>query len=255
MNEINLSTNCPACGKSLSISADVDFKTLAPKVRSKLAPVGSAYVYHITSDQIKVFLTQKAKMYSPEVKVEVVPRYTEKKRRSEMEQHHAYASLRVAFSEHILEKKDTLGWYGKIGENDDNLKIIPSMFTNIIKLYKYNPEYVNAWVKNYKTLDRLEESFGMTEAYINDLRKYCQPQRVPTQNGESWIIFAASPEAIIQDMLTDVDSSKVNGTIKIQDVYQISKDIVEWIVYLYPQEIKLAENPHVKELLLGEVKK
>lgn len=254
MSSIALDVSCPDCKRNFRVQADVNPKLLAPNVRSKVQPVGSVLVYRINTDQMKEFIIQKSKSYCPDVKMEIVPRYCEKKRRKESDPHRSYASLRIAFSEHILEKKDDQGWFGKIGESPDSIRIIPSMFKNIIKLYQYDPKNIEEWTKSYKTMEELEDALGMNEAYINDLRQYSRPQRVTTSNGERWIIFAAAAENVLKDMLTDYKTNQVPGRIQIMDVYPISKENVEFLVYLYPEEIEYKEDPKVRAILLGEEK-
>lgn len=254
MSTIQMKVNCPKCNESFTVGANVDAANLAPAVHGKLKPAGSVLVYKITTDEMKIFITQKAKKYCPDVKVEMIPRYCEKKRRHKSEPHRAYASLRIAFSEHIIEKKDDLGWYGKIGESADNLRIQPSMFQNLFQMYRYDPKNIEAWLSNYKNLDELEDALGISEEYLKEIRMYARPQRVFTDNKESWIIFSAAAENVINDMLTDVNTQKLCGRIEIRDIYPISKDNVEFIVYVHPQEVKMSENPHVRQILTGEEK-
>lgn len=254
MSKVQLSTKCPQCGKELRIGAEVDASTLAPAVHGKLKPSASVLVYKISTDEMKVFITQKAKKYCPDVKVECIPRYCEKKRRHQSEPHRAYASLRIAFSEHILEKKDDLGWYGKIGESSESFRVQPSMFQNLFQMYKYDMKAIDAWLGSYKNLEELEEALGMTEDYIKELKMYAKPQRIMTNANESWIFFSAAAENVIADMLTDTNSQKVIGRIEIRDIYPISKDNVEFLVYVHPSEVKMTENPHVRQLLTGEEK-
>ena len=253
MSEVIINATCPKCGAELQLRTDVDTTTV-PTVRSKLEPIGTVSVYRISSEAIKAFITEKAIQYSPDVKIEVVPRYCEKKRRSEKEPRHSYASLRIAFSEDIVEQKTDEGWFGKIGESGDNVRIQPSIFQNMIKKYEYNQKDLEAWLKSYKNLEALEEALGMNEDYINDIKMYSKPQRITTQNGEKWIIFAAAAENVITDMLTDVTTGEVPGRIEIQTVYPLTKDIVEFIVYLHPAEMKYRDNPHVRQILTGEQK-
>ena len=55
-------------------------------------------------------------------------------------------------------------------------------------------------------------------------------------------------------MLTNPATNTVDGRIEIHDVYQIDKDVVEYIIYLHPQEIEYKENAHVRQILLGKEK-
>lgn len=256
MQEIKLGNNCPHCGNKVVFGTSVPNNPLelAPEVRGKIKPAGSIFVYKISSEEIKAFITEKAKKYVPDVKVEVVPRYCEKKRRRNTEPHHSYASLRIAFSDNAIEKKEDLGWYGKIGESTGNVRVIESLFKEIIQRYQYNRKEIDSWMKSYKTLEELEDGLGMTEAYINDLRMYSTPQRVQTTDRESWIIFSAAAENVIKDMLTSQVTNRLPGRIQIQDVYPITKDIVEFCVYLNTSEVQMRENPHVRQILMGEEK-
>lgn len=254
MAKVNLSVNCPDCNKDFMVQADLTSADLAPTVRSKINPIGDILVYKITSEDIKQFIIQKSKKYVPDAKVEVVPRYCERKRRRDSEPHRSYASLRIAFSDSVVEKNEDAGWYGKIGENDGNVRIVPTLFKEIISRYQYNKKDIEGWMKNYKTLEDLEENLGMNEAYLNDLKMYATPQRILTTNNEPWIIFSAAAENVISDMLTDPTNNEPIGRIQIQDVYPISKDIVEFLIYIHPLEMKLKENPHVRQILLGEEK-
>lgn len=254
--EASTQVTCPKCNANIDAVFEIpnDPVFLAPETRGKIKPVGSIFVYRISSDQIKSFIIEKTKKIVPNAKVEVVPRYCEKKRRSETEPHHSYASLRIAFSEDVVEKKDDLGWFGKIGESGAGTKVVESLYKDIIARYRYNKGEVESWLKNYKSLEKLEESFGMTEAYIADLLNYVTPRRIVTNTKESWIFFSAAAENVISDMLTCYKTNKPAGKIRIQDVYPISKDNVEFLVFVSPNEIEYKENPNVRKILLGEEK-
>ena len=226
---------------------------LAPTVRGKLTPAENIYVYRVTSEEIKQFIIQKAKKYVPDVKVEVVPRYCERKRRKSTDPRRSYASLRIAFSNEVIEKNSDQGWFGKIGENGSNVRVVNSLFNNLIRMYQYNKKEIDSWLKSYKTLEELEETLGMTEAYINDLRMYATPQRIKSNN-EDWIIFSAATENVLTDMLTDVETGKVPGKMIIHDIFRISEDIVGFEIHLYPENRVMKEDPHVRQILLGEEK-
>ena len=94
----------------------------------------------------------------------------------------------------------------------------------------------------------------MTEQYISKLRQFCTPQRVPTNNKEQWIIFSAAAENVIYDMLSDPSTNTPSGRIQIQDVVQVSKDVVEFIIYVHPSEMRLKEDPFVRKIMMGEEK-
>lgn len=254
---IKIVTECPACKTPVSLTAEVDPIQTAPKIRGEIPPVGSIFVYKISSEQIKQFIINKARAAedAKDVKIEVVPVYTEKRRHRDGEPHKSYASLRIAFSEEGLEQKtEDQGWFGRIGNTSTNMTIVKSLFDDIVTKYKYNRKEVEKWLNSYKTLEKLEENLGITEKFVNDLLLYCTPQRIVANNKENWVIFAAAAENVIADMLTDPKTHVPVGRIQIQDVYQISKDVVEFIVYLHPADMKLKEDPHVRKILMGEEK-
>jgi len=255
MSQVKFSSVCPECGKDILLSADIpDTSKPYPRVRGGLEPVGDILVYRISSEQIKEFLIQKARHYVPDVMMTIVPRYIEKKRRNNNDPHRSYASFRIAFSDHVIEKKQDLGWFGSIGENGSNVKLHDGIMKGMIDKYKFNLKNVEAWLKSYKILENLEDSRGITEPYINDIRQFATPRRIIAENNEPWIIFAAAAENIINDMLTDVNTGKINGRIHIHDIYPISNEIVEFVVYIHPSQMKTRENPHVRQILLGESK-
>lgn len=259
MSKINLSADCPECGNSILITADIpdapaNGNGSYPKVRGGVEPTATILEYRISSEDLKKFIIEKARQYVPDVRMQVVPRYCEKKRKSNFDHHRSYASLRIAFSENVIEKNQDLGWFGSIGENGSNLRLHQGIMKGLINKYQYNRKEVESWLKNYKTLEELEEAFGMTEAYINDLRMYTVPQRIKAGESESWIIFAAATENVIKDYLTDTTTNKIPGRIEIKDVYPVSKDIVQYVVYIHPEQTQVRENPHVRQILLGEEK-
>lgn len=252
MSEVTIQATCPKCGEALTLKADIP-TAAAVQVRSKAEPVGSIQVYKITSEQMKEFIIAKAKKYCPNVKMDIVPRFTERKARKN-EPHRAYASLRIAFSEEIVEKKEDLGFYGKIGESNLAPRIQPSIYQNLIRMYGYSPKEIDEWTHSYKNMEELEDGLGITEAYLEDLKRYATPRMIESNDNQKWIIFSADAANVIADMLTDITTNEVAGRIQIQDVYQISKDIIEFIIYVHPKTMKLKENPHVRQILLGEEK-
>ena len=251
--KIRLAAVCPKCGQNMTLEADVDVSNSSPQVRSKLQPIGQIQVYRITSDQIAEFVIAKAHKYAPNANIDVIPIYTEKKHHKN-EAHRAYASMRIAFSEDVIEKKDDLGLYGKIGESDDSIHFQPSIFTNLVKMYSYKSDDIRNWLKSYKTMEDLEDTLGITESYLNEIKMFAKPRYVTDFDNTKWIIFAAAAENIIQDMLTDINTGTVPGKLIIQDVYQISSKVVEFIIYIHPEKMKFKENSHIRQILLGEEK-
>lgn len=254
MKKVTINTDCPICHNDLTIHADVKPTAIAPNVRGKINPIGSIFVYKISSEELKHFIIRKAKEYVPEIKCEVVPRFCEKKKKKEKEQHHSYASLRVAFSENCIEESSTgNSWFAKFG-NAEGIKIMDSLMKGLINKYKYDKRVISKWLEDYKVMEELEQGFGMTEAFLNDIKMYATPRLAESTAKENWVIFAAAPEKVIEDFLTDADDNKLPGRIEIKDVVSINKDIVEFLVYMYPGDIKTDENIHVRQILHGEEK-
>lgn len=256
MAEYKVQVTCPECGKDVTCGVDIPTTTLSskPDVRGKIDPVGNILVYRITSEELKQFIIRKARKYVPDAKVEVIPRYCEKKNPRKTEPHRSFASLRIAFSENVMEQKDDNGWFGKIGDTGSHVRVVKGLFENIIQMYKYDPKEINQWLSSYKVLEELEEMFGLTEPYIRDLQKYSTPCRVKTTDNQYWIIFSAAANKVIKDMLTEIHTNTPIGRIQIQDIHPISKDMCEFIVYVHPEDMKLQENPHVRQIMLGEEK-
>ena len=245
MSEKILSVACPNCKGEFNV--EVPF----PQVRSLIKPVGVIPVYRISSDEIKQFITKKAKFYKPETKVEVITKYCEKKN---SDPHRGYASLRIGFSDDVIEQKANAGWFEKLGEASSNVRFIEDIFIGMIQKYQYIKKDLEDILSNYKNLEQVENQLGMTEAFIEDIKMYTTPRRVPTNNKESWIIFSARAEKVIEDMLEDPDTDTVSGKIEIHDVYPINKDVVEFIVYVHPAEMKSQENPYVRSIMIGNSK-
>lgn len=251
---------CPNCSQQSLLQANVDPidlgvtpKDLVPEVRSRILPVGDITVYRITTDQMKQFIIEKTRKLVPDVKIEIAVNYCEKKKREKNEPHRSYASLRMAFSHHILKKHENDGWFGRVGESSGNVDIINSMFQTIIQRYQYDRKSLEKWIHSYKHLEELEENLGMSEKYIQELREYASPRRVNVAGSrDCWVIVNAAVENVIRDMLSNPTTDRPNGRLQIMDTYLISKDVAEVLVYVHPYETQLKENPEVRKILSGE---
>ena len=247
----NIEMKCPNCKKDLNV--ELSEEMMYPDVRSRIKPTAIIREYRINSNEIAEFISKKAKFFRDDIRTEVAVRYCEKKKN---EQKRSYASFRIAFSEEVTEHKTDNGWFEKIGENESNVRIINDVFVGMIEKYRFDKKYLDDVLSNYKAMEKLENRLGMSEAYLNDVRHFAIPRRVPIDDGSksAWIIFSARAEKIIEDMLENPDTNKVDGRIIIKDVIQQSKDIVEFVVHVHPNEITMNENPYVREILLGDKK-
>ena len=252
MSEKVLSVECPYCKKELNVELPASLPSVENKTRALLKPVGRIAVYRITTDEIKTFVQQKANFYKEGIAVEATVRYCERKNSNP---HRGYAFFKIAFNENALERNQQAGWFEKIGENSDNVRFINDIFVGLIKKYSFDKDGINDLLSNYKRLEKVEEMFGLTEAILSEIRELATPKRIISNNaGENWIMFSARAEKIIEDMLENPDTDKVDGSIEIHDVHPISKDNIEFIVYVHPKEMKSSENPYIRKILSGEIK-
>ena len=238
---------CQNCKEEFPVTAPF------PIVRSLIEPIGEIKVYRITSEEIKHFLIQKAKFFKPASRLELVVTYCEKKN---SDPHRGHASLRIAFSDDVIEKKAGAGWFDRMGEGEGNIRFIKDVFAGFIQKYQYDRKSLDDILSDYKKLEALENKLGITEQFIEDVKLYCTPRRITTATKESWIFFSARAEKVIEDMLENPETDSVRGRVDIDGrVFPINKDVVEFIVYVHPNETKSSENPLVRQLLLGKGKK
>lgn len=250
---------CPFCHKDiiLNIPRPDDPCELAPVLAAdKLRPVSNIYVYKISSDQIKEFVLNKVREYSPNASMELVSKYCERKRTKKNEPRHSYASFRIAFSEDVIKKDNSDGsWFASLGESESGgISYVNSKLGELVDRYRYRRRDVDNWLKSYKSMEELENGLGMTEVFISDIKKFSTPQRVKTVDHRDWIMFAAEPLSIIKDMLADGETHQPTGAVKIVDVYPISKEVVEFTVHVVSKEVDLKENRHVRQILSGDEK-
>lgn len=243
---------CEHCHKPTHVTAELpsDPIALAPEVESYMHPTSLKYVYRVTIDDIKRFLLTKARLLVPGIKLEVVGVYCERKTKNK-DDHRAHAYVRVAYSSEAVEKNEDLGWYGRLGDRTSNVSIVKDLSKFMIDKYKYDRREIDKCIKDYEYMEILEESFGMTENYLSNLRSFCTPRGLKATDNTLWVIVAANPAKIFEDMLANSDDHTLHGEVKIQDVNMISKDNVEFTVYYDPYAIQAKDDPNVVKLLLG----
>ena len=240
---------CANCNKQYVL------ETTGPPVRSLMEPLGEILIYRITSDDMRIFLTELINVYAPGTLLELVPYYCQKQKakrdKNSNVREGGYASLRLAFSEHILERPRNKTFYTKMGESQATPKFIESVLSNFIRKFEYSKKMLDELIDDYRAQEELENRYGMTQADLRNIRDFAKPVPMPTINGDNWIIFQARPELIIKCMLENPDTGEVDGAIDISDrVYPVSKGVVEFIVHVHPEETSAVGNPLVREMMM-----
>lgn len=270
MEKINVPIECPECGREIIVELDPaklladnqpstvtnysDPLMLAPNIRGDIRPVGIPYRYEITSEQIKAFIIDTVKAFCPNAQMEIHPRYCEKKKQKPGEIHRSYASFMIAFSNHVQEGYGKDGWFERLGESSD-VQFIKSIKSYIIDKWSYDKKQIDSILNSYKKLERFEDGLGMSEAFINEIRQFSIPRSIKVADSkDSWIFFMASPEKILYDFFSDPKTKKLKGNLKVTDIVPISKDIIKYIITFDPYVATTTENPHVRQILSGELK-
>lgn len=255
MVEINVPINCPKCGKETLAGIKADPRIFAPKIRGDKMPDSVPYRYHVTSEDIKEFILKTARTYVPEVEMDIFTRYHEKKiRKGSNEPHRSYAFFKMAFSYHVIKDYNN-GWFQQLGQAGNNVQICDSMMKGLIDRWKYDIKDINKILKSYENMEQLEDTFGITDEFIIDLKEFAVPKGVRVKGGKDiWVFFSASPEAILHDYFTDKTTNKVAGKLSIKQPTMISKDIIDYEVTLDPYIAESAINPHVRQILAKEEK-
>ena len=247
---------CPYCQKAIGVETNQE---PAPFVRSRITPLGNIKVYRISTEQMKEFLQLKLNKIKEGTKIDLIANsseiFTKRKKNKDPKIKHK-GSIRIAFSHHIIEGSDECDWFTKAGESETNPTILNTVLKNVIQKYSYDRKELGDALNNYKELERLEETYGLTEDFLKEIYAYSLPRAIPAPAmNETWVLFSAMPEKIISDMLENPETNRVEGYIEINDVYPISQGVLEYIVYVHPAEMRLTEHPLVRELLLGGDKK
>lgn len=251
-NEVTFEISCPHCAKGVRVNAPIDPISCAADVRAGIKPAGAAYIYQITSDMIENFIQQKARQFSPDIKVVCTPISTkEPKNPNARKDKKRYAFIKVAFSDAALEQKNG-SWYEKIAES--NIRMIPELFATIVSKYKYDRDTVSKWLKDYRFMEYLEAFFGITTDLLEEIKDGTVPKMINGNDGSRWIYFSASPEKIIMDMLSEVGKETPAGRMEITNTTVIAKGQIAYTVNVYPNELPVNENAHVRSILMGDQK-
>lgn len=252
-NEMKFGAVCPTCGTSMELSASVNPIECASPVRAGINPAGVAYIYQITSDQIESFIQRKARQFVPDIKVVCTP-ITPKEPKNPNARHERkrYAFIKVAFSDAALQQNNCASWYEKIAEN--GIRMVPELFGKVVSKYKFDRDTVSKWLKDYRFMEYLEAFFGITGDILEEIKDGTVPKMINGNDGSRWIYFAAAPEKIIMDMLSEVGTESPAGRMEIVGTTVIAKGQISYTVNIYPNEIPIMENSHVRSILMGDQK-
>lgn len=220
-------------------------KRRQPYNRADIKPRAMIKVFTINSEQIKKFIKDKTRFFAPESNVETIITFCKRSKSSTK----GYASARISFSDDVITKSSRdQSWFDRLGEQS-NVRFIDSIYNHIIAKYRYDRKEIDKILNNYKLMSKMEDEFGVSEQFMNDIKCYITPKKIniPSIN-RSCVIFSARVEAIIEDMLSNPATGKVDGTIEIKEVYE-NKDTIHFTIYLHPEKSNSNINPLVKELV------
>lgn len=272
VDKITVTTVCDSCNKQLDlevpISADVlDIKAsdigldnLAPDLEAGwLKPKEEILVYKVNTKDIEKYLTIKSKIVDPNIKLIVDSTYISREKRFSGKANHAYSSLQLTFSTNAIKSnKYGEGWPYEYEYDNGRVILIDSLMDNIIRRYSYNRKELIELTKPKKFDKRydLEQKLSIDDKYLKQLIHFSIPRVVEnTTTGNKVVIVVLSPELVLKDMFREMGKNhKSSGLIDIKSVNFISEGIVEYLIHLYPGKSELRENPHVRQILLGERK-
>lgn len=218
------------------------------KNRAKRSPDSIIEEYRITTEEIERFIAAKAFHYKEGLKIKLAPELWERK--GNQGNGRKYAMLKLTLSDAALEQfgQETSIVRQMIAENS-NVRFVTEVWEAIIKKYSFNRQQLESIRKSYKTMDRLEDTLGINEDNLKRLIAFSQPRMVNVGN-EKWIILAIRPEAVIEDMLSDINSGKINGQIEIVNITSITKDNVEYQIHLHTgEDTSSPVNPELIKML------
>jgi hypothetical protein len=249
--KINFKTVCPKCQTKLSLDPDLEDVLPSPKLRSNHKPATELLVYKETTETIKQFLTEKCRAYAPDINIELITRYNERKNRKneDWEPHRGYAYfiLCMTANEAMTPESDDL--YTRIAsEGRDNVSLISEIRHHIKDKYKWDINWVKAALNDYKVMTKLEESLGLTPAMLAEIKQFSEP-RVIKSNNVAWVEVAISVEKVLADMFTDV-TTKNTVPFMIRDVRPISENNIQYEIHVDPYGKKSVEMDQSISMLI-----
>ena len=211
-----------------------------PYTRANLTPVSNILYYKITSTQMEEFVKQKAEYYNSGTSVVFHVQYLEKKV-SRINCAQKAASVVLGFNENIIQKKTEEDIFRGMFITNENVKYVDSIFVNMIKKYQYDKYHLENIINNYKLMENIENRLGINQSFLKRICTFATPRVVEDNNGgveRRIILFAANPEKIIKDMLSDPETGEPIGAIEIRSIDRVSDNLYNWVVYVHPIEAK-----------------
>jgi hypothetical protein len=232
-NKINFKTVCPKCQTKLSLDPNLEDVLPSPKLRSGHKPTSELLVYRESTETIRQFLIDKCRAYAPDVNIQLITRYSEKKSRKANEPHvsYAYFILCMTANEALAEESDDM--YIRLGsEGRNNLSFISEIKKHIIDKYSWDYRWVHDTLNSYKDVEKLENQLGITPTMLAEIGKFCDPSIIKSNN-VAWVEVAISAEKVLNDMFMDMSTQKTIQY-KIIDTRLISETNVEYLIHVDP---------------------
>lgn len=228
---------------------------LKPPVRCSLPASGLIRIHRITSDHMKRYVGAVLRKCNKDTQLEMEVKIFNRKKYKDDNGSIPYTILHFALSDDVVEKSADRKWIEHIVDSGVTPRFTENVFQNVIKRFGYNIKELKNIANNYKAMDKIYEKFGLVEEDIGKLIELSIPKRIVTNREGGWVTFAASPEAVISDMLINPCTGKPDGRIHIVSITPISNSMVEYLVYVYINEYDVIENNEVKQIMKSELNK
>jgi hypothetical protein len=252
--KITLKTMCPRCKSPLSVEVDSNDVTQIPKLRSKHQPISNVLIYKETTETIKQFLTDKIRSYAPDVSIELLTRYSERKHRDDDEPHRSYAYFILAMTANEVLTAESDDLYIRLGsEGRDNLSFVSEIKNHVINKYRVDKQWLIDTTRSYKKMEKLEVSLGLNQNMISEMLKFSNPSIIKS-NGTAWVELAISAEKVLDDMFYDRTTNQTLNY-KINDIKPISDNNVQYDIRVDVAAKKtVAPDSSVTQLIRNSIK-
>lgn len=140
---------------------------------------------------------------------------------------HSYIRMRVGIANKDIAAAQTAphGFVERVLRENAAGITFKSNVIDTLKPYMY-PEDLRPIVNNPEKLQEMTK-YGVHQEHLEEIARLSQLAYVP--NSKMWRLYLR-PERIIRDMLSDVDTGEVDGTLKITGVFGSDSDTIRWEV-------------------------